>query len=89
MTLAKDKRQHLQGGLVVGLLAWLVLLVGSWNTAAAIALAGTAVGGGWEWLQGFRREGQPDHLDALATAAGAWVVAAFVQWGWPLIPRGM
>lgn len=82
----KDKQQHLIGGAVVALGTLAVLWVAQrFGAPVAIGVAGTAVGWGFEWLQGFRGEGQPDPRDALTTSAGAWVVAAAVQWLWPFI----
>lgn len=90
MAMAKDKRQHLAGGALVALgtlgLLWVAQRFG-WPPA--LALAGAAVGFGFEALQKFRGEGTPDPKGALATTAGACVVAAGAQWLWPVIQRGL
>lgn len=90
MAIAKDKLQHAVGGALAALVTLAVLWVAQrFGAPVAIGAAGTAVGWGFEWLQGFRGEGQPDPRDALTTSAGAWAVAAALQWLWPVIQRGI
>lgn len=79
MTIAKDKRLHAAGGVVVALfvvaLDWLARSVGLW---AACLAAGAAVAVGWELLQRYRGEGQASWRDALAGIAGSAGAAAVV-----------
>jgi len=70
----KDKLQHIGLGVLAILCAlaalWLYRRVG---LGATLAFTTTAVGILYEVQQWYRREGQPDWLDALATAAPGWL----------------
>ena len=69
-----DKTMHILAGVIVGAGVWGLTLV---SLPVAILLAGAAVGIGYEVSQLIRGEGEPDGLDALATLAGAALVAGF------------
>lgn len=73
--IAKDKLQHLAMGLgstvVLGAIHFLPLGV-------AIAIGGIVFGVFYEFQQWYRKEGQPDVLDAVATALPGVVVG--VAW---------
>lgn len=72
--MAKDKLQHIGLGVLAILCAfgalWLHQHLG---LGATLAYTTTVVGVLYELQQWYRREGQPDWLDALATAAPGWI----------------
>ena len=86
MVIAKDKLQHAIGGAGVAIGSVVVVLAaltaGMW---VACTLAGILVGAGYEALQDYRNEGQPDPWDAAFTAAGASLMGAFIEWIGPLL----
>lgn len=70
----KDKLQHIGLGVLAILCALAALgLYGRVGLGATLAFTTTAVGILYEVQQWYRREGQPDWLDALATAAPGWL----------------
>jgi hypothetical protein len=76
-----DKWLHAAAGALVALGAlWIVSAAEALNIPAAMTLAGFVVGVGYEAVQAFRKEGTPDPLDALATLAGAVVLAGIYAW---------
>ena len=74
--IAKDKLQHLAMGLgstvVLGAIHFLPLGV-------AIAIGGIVFGVFYEFQQWYRKEGQPDVLDAVATALPGVVVGVALE----------
>lgn len=71
--MARDKLLHVLMGLVtVGAALLLTLTHGRYGLGAALALATTLMGVGYELQQWYRREGQVEWQDALATAAPGW-----------------
>lgn len=72
--MARDKLLHALMGLATVGAALLILLVDArYGLGAALALATTLVGVGYELQQRYRREGQVEWQDALATAAPGWL----------------
>jgi hypothetical protein len=73
----RDKILHIALGVVAIVCAMLALLVYAWfGLGPCLAYTTTAVGLLYEAQQAFRKEGQPDLLDAAATA-----LPGFVAWG--------
>ena len=78
--LPRDKLLHLALGVLAILCAYVALWVNSlFGLGACLAYTTTAVGALYEWQQWFRKEGQPDPWDALATAAPGFVVWALLE----------
>lgn len=74
---SSDKLLHIALGVLAIACALLALVIFQhFGLGACLAYTTTAVGGLYEWQQWFRKEGQPDPWDALATAA-----PGFVAWG--------
>jgi hypothetical protein len=79
MKIAKDKIAHLVVGAVVAIAAIaLVLMAEEWGALLPAALAAAAVGVAYELVQGYRGDGTPDPMDALATAIGGLLVAVVI-----------
>ena len=79
--LPQDKLQHLAlGVLAIGcaLLALLIYRVG--GLGPTLAYTTTAVGVLYEVQQWYRKEGQPDVYDALATSLPGWVAWGVLHW---------
>jgi hypothetical protein len=76
VTTPTDKIQHAAGGALcaVAVMA-LALLAPRIGLAWVGVIGGALLGIGYELVQLIRREGQPDPMDAISTAAGAAVVA--------------
>ena len=76
----KDKLLHLALGVlsIVCALAALVIYA-FFGLGPCLAYTTTAVGVLYEVQQWYRREGQPDIYDALATAAPGWVAWALLE----------
>lgn len=76
--IARDKKLHLIGGAIVAAYLLLVMFsaqhLGFWWT---LIWASLAAGAGIEAYQGFRNEGEPDPLDALASSAVGVLIGAF------------
>lgn len=75
-----DKALHIGAGAVIALVT-----LGIWLTpsgAGAMLLAGIFAGVGYEAVQAYRGQGEPDPLDALATFLGAALIAGlyFALW---------
>jgi hypothetical protein len=78
--LPRDKLLHLALGVLAILCAYVALWVNSlFGLGACLAYTTTVVGALYEWQQWFRKEGQPDPWDALATAAPGFVVWALLE----------
>lgn len=72
--LKPDKLKHVVAGAAAVLFTLAALWLGQRvSVGAALAFASTSLGIGYELLQRYRREGQPEVLDAVATAAPGWV----------------
>lgn len=73
MKIPQDKLQHLAMGVAAALVALLAIRMAALNLGAALALVTTAFGVFYEVQQWYRREGKPEVLDAVATAAPGWI----------------
>jgi len=70
----RDKLLHLILGLLAAAVGYGCLIIHSTlGLGAMLAFCTTVVGIGYELQQRIRREGQPDAIDALATAAPGWL----------------
>lgn len=69
----RDKLQHLAMGVAAALVTFVAIRIAALNIGAALALVTTAFGVFYEVQQWYRREGKPDPLDAVATAAPGWL----------------
>jgi hypothetical protein len=70
----RDKLLHIALGVLAVACALGALFIHAWlGLGACLAYTTTAVGVLYEWQQWYRKEGQPDPLDALATAAPGWL----------------
>ena len=80
MPIPRDKLLHLALGVLAILCAYVALWINSlFGLGACMAYTTTAVGVLYEVQQWFRKEGQPDPWDALATAAPGWVAWALLE----------
>lgn len=71
--MARDKLLHVLMGLMTVAAALALTLVNArFGLGPALALASTLMGVGYEFQQWYRREGQVEWQDALATAAPGW-----------------
>lgn len=76
----RDKLLHIALGVLAIACALLALLVYEHlGLGACLAYTTTAVGVLYEVQQWYRKEGQPDHWDALATAAPGFVAWAILE----------
>jgi hypothetical protein len=76
----RDKLLHLALGVLAIACALAALTIHAWwGLGACLAYTTTAVGVLYEVQQWYRREGQPDIYDALATAAPGWVAWALLE----------
>lgn len=73
MKIPQDKLQHLAMGVAAALVALLAIRMAALNLGAALAFVTTAFGVFYEVQQWYRREGKPEVLDAVATAAPGWI----------------
>jgi len=72
--MTRDKILHLALGLLTVAAGYLALVVYFiFGLGPSLAFCTTVVGIGYEVQQCIRKEGQPDALDALATAAPGWL----------------
>lgn len=71
--IAKDKLQHLVMGAGAVFAALATIWISQHSLGAACAFLSTLLGVFYEVQQWYRREGQPDLLDAVATAAPGWL----------------
>jgi len=70
----RDKILHIVLGCLAAAVSYVALIVhATLGPGAMLAFVTTVVGIGYELQQRIRREGQPDALDALATAAPGWL----------------
>jgi hypothetical protein len=80
MTIPKDKILHFALGVLAILCALVALTIHAWfGLGPTLAYTTTVTGVLYEVQQWYRKEGQPDLLDALATAAPGWVAWAFLE----------
>lgn len=71
----RDKLQHFGlGALAIACAALALLIHRLYGLGPTLAYTTTAVGVLYEVQQWYRKEGQPDPYDALATALPGWVV---------------
>lgn len=69
----RDKLQHIVMGAGAVFAALATIWIGQYSLGAACAFLSTLLGGFYEVQQWYRREGQPDFFDAVATAAPGWL----------------
>jgi hypothetical protein len=75
----RDKLLHIGLGLLAIACALVALTVHAWfGLGACLAYTTTCVGVLYELQQWYRKEGQPDLVDAAATAAPGFVAWAFL-----------
>lgn len=78
--IARDKLQHIAAGCATVAAAYLgSVVLHQHGLGWFLAYASTGVGVGYEIVQRIRREGQPDPLDAAATALPGWAALAAMQ----------
>jgi len=72
--MTRDKILHLALGCIAAAVGYVALIIHSMlGLGAMLAYITTVTGVGYELQQCIRKEGQPDALDALATAAPGWL----------------
>lgn len=80
MNIPRDKLLHIALGLLALACALAALMIHAlFGLGPTLAYTTTAVGVLYEVQQWYRREGQPDIYDALATAAPGWVAWALLE----------
>ena len=79
MTIPRDKLQHLVMGAGAVGATLIALWIAPWSVGAACAFMSTLFAVFYEAQQWYRREGQPDIIDALATAAPGLVPWAVIE----------
>ena len=78
--LPKDKLLHIALGVLSIICAVMALSIyADFGVGPTLAYTTTVVGVLYEVQQWYRREGQPDIYDALATAAPGWVAWALLE----------
>lgn len=76
----RDKLLHIALGVLAVACALVALLIYGWfGLGPCLAYTTTAVGLLYEVQQWYRKEGQPDPWDALATAAPGFVAWALIE----------
>lgn len=68
----RDKVMHVIMGVGAVAITLLAVWLAQWQLGAALALVSTAFGMFYEAQQWYRKEGQVDVWDAIATAAPGW-----------------
>ena len=76
----RDKLLHIAMGVGAVIVTMLAIWLAQWRLGAALALMTTAFGVFYEWQQGYRKEGQVDPWDAIATAAPGWIAWVVLEW---------
>lgn len=73
----RDIQQHMLGGVIIAMMLYTIELFDlAWQWR--VFIEGSLAVWGWEFLQWYRKEGQPDPWDAIAGQVGlAVVVGAF------------
>lgn len=71
--LARDKLQHLAMGLGAVVATLIAVWIAQHSLGGACAFIATLFAVFYEAQQWYRKEGQPDLLDAVATAAPGWI----------------
>lgn len=80
MNIPRDKLLHIAlGVLSIGCALAALMIHAFFGLGPTLAYTTTAVGVLYEVQQWYRREGQPDIYDALATAAPGWVAWALLE----------
>jgi hypothetical protein len=74
----RDKVLHVIMGVGAVAITLLAVWLAQWQLGAALALVSTAFGIFYEAQQWYRKEGQVDVLDAIATAAPGWAAWAIL-----------
>ena len=77
--IAKDKILHLVMGVLAVTVTYAAVWIGQYNLGLSLAFVSTIFGAFYEWQQWYRKEGQPDLLDAIATAAPGWLAWALIE----------
>jgi hypothetical protein len=77
--IAKDKILHLVMGVLAVAVTYAAVWIGQYNLGLSLAFVSTIFGAFYEWQQWYRKEGQPDLLDAIATAAPGWLAWALIE----------
>lgn len=77
--LAKDKLLHIAMGVGAVVVMLLALKLAVWKTGAALAFVATAFGVFYEVQQWYRKEGQVEVWDAIATASPGWIAWAGLE----------
>lgn len=76
----RDKILHIGLGVITIVCAFGALMVNSmFGLGACLAYTTTVVGALYEVQQWYRKEGQPDIWDALATAAPGWAMFVILE----------
>ena len=75
----RDKLLHIGMGIGAVVVTMLVIELARYSLGASLALITTAFGVFYEAQQWYRREGEPDLMDALATAAPGFVAWAILE----------
>lgn len=76
----RDKLLHLALGVIAIMCAGIALLVyEQFGLGPCLAFTTTMVGGGYEVQQQIRKEGEPDVMDAIATAIPGWIAWAIME----------
>lgn len=84
--IARDKLLHVALGVLAIACALVALKIHDlYGIGPTMAFTTTAVGVLYELQQAYRREGQPDILDAAATAAPGWLARAVLS----ILPYGV
>lgn len=77
----RDKLQHFAlGALAIACAALALLIYRLYGLGPTLAYTTTAVGVLYELQQWYRKEGQPDPYDALATALPGWLAWGVLHW---------
>ena len=76
----RDKLLHIAMGVGAVIVTMLAIWLAQWRLGAALALMTTAFGVFYEWQQYYRKEGQVDPWDAIATAAPGWIAWVVLEW---------
>jgi len=76
----RDKILHLALGVIALACAGIALLVyEQYGIGPCLAFTTTIVGVGYEVQQQIRKEGEPDAMDAIATAIPGWIAWAIME----------
>ena len=79
MNIPKDKIQHLIMGIGAAASTLVAVWIAQHSLGGACAFITTLFAVFYEAQQWYRREGQPDVMDAIATAAPGWAIWAALE----------